>query len=482
MALPTRVCCDVSSPAPLGVFAVNWGAARTIAAFGLMSLVLSGCFAAVELRSPSTRQANSLQNLPPPKTFGDTTPLPPQRANSDIARDFLDLHFKLEGGTTLPVLTRFEGPITLRLTGSPVPASLQRDLSALLGRLKQEAGVDIQHVGSGIPAQITLQSVSGAAIRRVLPKAACFVVPNVSSLAELRRKRRSPDTDWSQLRQRKRLAIFVPNDASPQELRDCLHEELAQAIGPLNDLYRLPDSVFNDDNVHTVLTGFDMLILKATYAPELRTGMDRAEVAARLPAILARLNPDGELIPPLPLPETPAAWSAAVERALGPGTPFIARKRAANEAVKLAHRLGWRDHRRAQSHFILGRLIQADTPDLARRHFEAAMTVLRALPGSELHQAVIRPSLAADDITRGNGERALQRITPVLPVAMRHENAALLASAMLLQAEALALMGQYASANSVRLDSLGWARYGFGEQWALQSQLRQMAQRRPSGE
>jgi len=34
---------------------------------------------------------------------------------------------------------------------------------------------------------------------------------------------------------------------SPQEVRDCLHEELAQALGPLNDLYRLPDSVFNDD-------------------------------------------------------------------------------------------------------------------------------------------------------------------------------------------------------------------------------------------
>ena len=28
--------------------------------------------------------------------------------------------------------------------------------------------------------------------------------------------------------------VFVPADASPQELRDCLHEELAQALGPLN--------------------------------------------------------------------------------------------------------------------------------------------------------------------------------------------------------------------------------------------------------
>jgi hypothetical protein len=83
------------------------------------------------------------------------------------------------------------------------------------------------------------------------------------------------------------MAVFMPADVAPQEVRDCLHEEVAQAIGPLNDLYRLPDSVFNDDNFHTVLTGFDMLILRATYAPELRSGMTRAEVAAALPGILA---------------------------------------------------------------------------------------------------------------------------------------------------------------------------------------------------
>ena len=50
------------------------------------------------------------------------------------------------------------------------------------------------------------------------------------------------------------MAVFLPGDVSPQEIRDCLHEELAQALGPVNDLYRLTDSVFNDDNFNTVLT------------------------------------------------------------------------------------------------------------------------------------------------------------------------------------------------------------------------------------
>ena len=64
----------------------------------------------------------------------------------------------------------------------------------------------------------------------------------------------------------------------------------------MNDLYRLPESIFNDDNFHTVLTRFDMLILAATYAPELRSGMSRDAVAAALPGItVTRLDNCGHL-------------------------------------------------------------------------------------------------------------------------------------------------------------------------------------------
>jgi len=61
----------------------------------------------------------------------------------------------------------------------------------------------------------------------------------------------------------------------------------------LNGLYHLPYSVFNDDNLHTVLTGFDMMMLKAYYSPELRSGMTRGQVAQALPYILNRINPAG---------------------------------------------------------------------------------------------------------------------------------------------------------------------------------------------
>src|SRR5690606_17319444 len=142
--------------------------------------------------------------------------------------------------------------------------------------------------------------------------------------------------DWTTLTTRDRMAIFIPTEVAPQEIRDCLHEELAQALGPLNDLYRLPDSVFNDDNFNTVLTGFDMLMLRIAYSPELRSGMTRAEVAARLPAILARLNPAGGAGGIAPPVDTPRDWIDAVETALGPRTGAVRRRQAAQAAATIA--------------------------------------------------------------------------------------------------------------------------------------------------
>ncbi|AZV78631.1 DUF2927 domain-containing protein [Parasedimentitalea marina] len=441
------------------------------------ALLLVGCDT-VPLEQPPTRAHIADSALPPVKRFATPRPAPPQRSNKDMARDFLDLHFELEGGSSLPVFTRFDSPITLRVTGRP-SQSLNSDLASLLSRLRREAGVNIHRVSDG-NARITIQSVSSAEIRRALPKAACFVVPNVSSLAEYRRSKRRAKTNWSQLRKRDRLAIFVPNDVSPQEVRDCLHEELAQAIGPLNDLYRLPDSVFNDDNVHAVLTGFDMLILRATYAPELATGMSRAQVSARLPAILSRLNPQGNSRPSAPLQETPRNWVAAIETAIGPGSTDETRKRAANQAATIAQRLGWNDHRRSFSHFVLGRMLQGSDPRLALKHFKSAMHYLGNSPSTNLHRAHIAARMAAYEINRGNGRAARALLQPSIPTAAQFESATLLSTLMLMQAEALTLTGDLDAARAVRLDSLGWARYGFGSDWAVRAKMNEIAALAPN--
>lgn len=447
------------------------------ACLALFMSLLAAC-ASVPFEDTPTRAAPiSDSSLPPMKTFSSPRPAPPARSNRDIAADFLSLHFVQESGRSLPRFTRFETPVTVRVTGNPPPTMLP-DLRRLIARLRGEAGIDIRLVSSS-DANITIVTVSRAELRRAQPDAACFVVPNVSSLSEFRRKRRSPDTAWSNLDQRRRMGIFIPGDTSPQEVRDCLHEELAQALGPVNDLYRLRDSIFNDDNVHAVLTGFDMLILRATYAPELRSGMSREQVAARLPGILARLNPRGERIAPQPVRPTPRDWIDAIETALGPGTVPPARRNAARRAIAIAEREGWTDHRRAFGYFIMGRMTEPFDPDLAREYFRTAMRYLEATPGTELHRANVTARLAADAISRGNAGAALARLDPAIATAARYENAALLATLMLLKAEALDLAGQTRTARAIRLDSLGWARYGFGSDWAVRARMREIAALNP---
>ncbi len=433
---------------------------------------ISACTTAPDVNS-TTRAATILQDrLPPIKTFSDPNPMPPFRANSDIARDFLDLSFQLESGSNLSTFTRFEGPVTVQVTGAP-PATLLPDLDRLIHRLRSEAHIPISRVRNG-PANITIQAVSRRDIQRYQPSAACFVVPNISSLDEYRTSRRSKTTSWGTLRQRKKLAIFLPNDVSPQEARDCLHEELAQALGPLNDLYRLSDSVYNDDNMNNVLTGFDMLILRTTYQPELHSGMTRTQVANRLPMILSRLNPGGDHLSPRQTRATPRSWINAIETALGPNVSTARRMRAAKQALAIAKSEGWRDQRLGFSHYTLGRLTKRSNPGLSMTYFRAALKAYQETPGTALHQANTAIQLAALALDAGQPDVALKITRPHIADATRYEDAALLANLMLLRAESYEQMGMRDKAHDLRLDSLGWARYGFGTEWVLRSKLNNM--------
>lgn len=378
--------------------------------------------------------------------------IPSQRPNGEIAQDFLDLEFSLESGQSLPSFSRFDGPITVALTG-PVPPTARADAAALIARLQTEAGLPIRLTAT--PANITIQFAPTSALQRIDPTAACFVTPNVSSLSEYRAKRGSDALKWSTMQRRDRIAIFVPTGTSPQEQRDCLHEELAQAIGPLNDLYRLPEFVFNDDNFVSTLTGFDMLMLRLHYAPDLTPGMTRAQVAALLPDLLARMNPAGQRPGTWANPTTPQVWAQSVETALAPDSPEGLRQPAALAMLSIARAEGWQDTRLGLSYFALGRVTGSVDA------FDAAATVFASLPDGGIHLAHALLPLAAYTLTVDSAA-AIALADQALPLARRATNAALIANFLAIKAEAHTLLGQADAARLARLDSLAAARYGIG--------------------
>ncbi|AMY68972.1 hypothetical protein AKL17_1720 [Frigidibacter mobilis] len=360
-----------------------------------------------------------------------------------------------------------------------MPPTARTDIDRLAARLRAEARIPLRVAEGPPPAAgnaIVVEFLPRAQMQALVPEAACFVVPRIGSWDEYRAARRSARLDWATLTVRQRAAVFIPSDTSPQEIRDCLHEEVAQALGPLNDIYRLPDSVFNDDNFHAILTGFDMLVLRLYYAPELANGMTRAEVAARLPALLARVNPGGgSAAQSAPADPTPRAWIDAVERALGPRASEAARRDAARRAVAIAQASGWSDGRAGFSWFALGRLSLSGDLGTAFTAFLRAALIYRARPGMEIQAAHVDMQLAAFALSAGQAEDTLTFVDRSLPVVAQAENAALLATLMLLRAEALELLGRSSEARAVRLDAMGWARYGFGPEPEVRRRVAEIA-------
>ncbi|WP_069299701.1 DUF2927 domain-containing protein [Neptunicoccus sediminis] len=429
------------------------------AAFGLSVMALSACAGpmadVVSKRSDPTVQLSGMKTFhAPPPAAGVA------RSNLDVFEEFLDLTFALESGQDLTKLSRFEGPITVALV-NPTHQVVGQDLDRLIKRLQTEANIPISRVQTAAAANIVIEMVSKRQLRRAAPTAACIVVPRMSSWAEFRKNRFNRRADWTSLEVRSRAAVFMPRDISPQDARDCLHEELAQAIGPLNDLYRLPDSVFNDDNFHIVLTPYDMMILRAMYAPELHSGMAKHEVAAVLPRILARVNPQGAGLAPLHRQESPGSWVRKIEIALGPDASDKTRIEAAADAVRIAQQLGMTDHRLGFSYYARARVTAATNGVEAAADYARAYANFSKIFGPyDIHTAQAGLQMASLAMSSGEFRQALQFIESGLITAKTAQNGRLMFSLLAMKAEIYKLAGRTDEATALRTEAVAWGQYG----------------------
>lgn len=428
-------------------------------------LLMAGCAMGPPAPSePSIDLSLQTRALSSAALFGAPRAFAPQRSNAQIAQDILELGFRLESGREIARFSRFEGAVTLSLHGQVPPLGIV-ETDRLITRLQREAGLDIRRVeGQG---KIAVEFVPRADLRRAVPNAACFVLPNITSWDEFRANPRAPALDWTRVVRRDRALVIVPADSTVQDMRDCLHEEIAQSLGPLNDLFRIGETVWNDDNFQTVLTGFDMLVLRVWNDPALQPGMTREQVADRLPALLARHNPSGAAsTPPAldPVP-TPMAWTRAIEAALG-ATSRRASFREAQRALAIALEQRWQDERLAFSLFLSARFAPPEDGAQALEAMILAARIYGVRPGTDVHRAHVHLHLSAQALASGQHDLVLRLTDTAMTAARQTENGALLASLMLLRAQSLERLGQRTTADTLRRDSVPFALYGFGSQQA----------------
>lgn len=218
-----------------------------------------------------------------------------------------------------------------------------------------------------------------------------------------------------------------------------------------------------------------MLILKITYAPELRSGMSRTQVQSLLPVILAQINPKGEAVEPNYLKATPRLWIDLIQASLNFKLASSKRRTAAHQSVEIAQARGWQDHRLGLSYFALALMTEPQDSQHAKTFFQSAMRVFQRSSESRLHRAFAASHLASYALVEGRPQAALDLLEPSINIVMLHENATLLVTLMLLKAEALKMLDRSAEARSIRLDSLLWARYGFGTEQAWNRKRRDVS-------
>jgi hypothetical protein len=445
----------------------------------LALLALSACDVAPP-HDGAPKEAPSEFSASPMRMFGNPTPSTAvRRANADIAREFLDLTFALENGRRLKMMTRFEEPITVKFAGE-VPPYAERDLDQLIARLQKEARIDIRRVPAEEAASIVIELVPPGQMAFVAPTAACFVVPNAESWDDFRRNRRSLHTDWSEITERHRVAIFIPEDAPPQEIRDCLHEEIAQALGPLNDLFRLRDSIFNDDNFNLVLQPFDMLMLRIYYAPELRNGMTRAQVSERLPALLAQLNPAGRNHASDARPRTGRDWTRQIEIALGRNGSSWRRIQAATRAIEIADARGYNDQRIGFSFLARARVSSQTDPERAALDYATAYSIFYTLFGADdIHTAQTAVQMAWLALSAGEVDDALVFIDGSIPAARRAQDATMLFNLLALKSHIEVWRGNPKRAAQLRAEAISWGKYGLLSERELSRRLNQIDSLQP---
>lgn len=384
-------------------------------------------------------------------------------SNRSLARLFVALTHDLEWGASRPHLVRYEAPINVAIEG-PGADAYTRFIDLYLAEIRERASISIGR-GPG-PANLHIRFVEGARFDQTFPGISCLVALGNHDWDSFRR---DPDRLGGQVLEtgtsQSQTTIFIPQTAAPFRVRGCLLEEIAQALGPANDLYGLGASIFNDDAAHLWPTKLDYLMLRTLYHPDMRTGMSRQVSQSAAFRVLEEINPEGRDALPIryATPRGLRGWRGRHQEIFSKNSTRNESIMSARKARSLAARKAPGSAHHCHSLRTLGRVLAREAPAEALSILREATDVCAKAHGPDdirLSLVVLERAIALS--RQGSSSLVIQELNAHEEKLASYRHEERLAALYNLRANAYLALQQGAKSFEARNKARAWAAYAYG--------------------
>ncbi len=238
----------------------------------------------------------------------DFDPADAQFSNADLAANFVRIalfrEYRRDGDALVQELTptrisRWEAPIRFQIIGAGATAADRAEYAAFARRLAALSGLEIKEAAAGETPNLSILIIGpeerrafvqaleedGAARRMplVLQWAGDISYPCVGQVGY-------QDVESGVI---SGAMVMIKAELSDMLRTSCIHEELTQTLGLMNDDPEVRPSIFNDDQEFALLTKHDEYLLRILYHPRLRPGMTAEEALPLVPGIVEEIRPGG---------------------------------------------------------------------------------------------------------------------------------------------------------------------------------------------
>ncbi len=237
----------------------------------------------------------------------DRSPSDAQFSNADLAANFqriaLNREYRREDGklveaTTPTSISRWGAPVRYQILGGGATPLDRADYAELAQRLTALTGVEVREQEREAEPNVTILILNAderrAFIRELQSDGTADRMPLIVEWAE---KLSYPcvgqvgyrDADTGLITG---AMIVIKAELEGLFRKSCIHEELVQTMGLMNDDRKVRPSIFNDDQEFALLTEHDEYLLQMLYDPRLRPGMGPEEAVPLLDEIIRDLRPE----------------------------------------------------------------------------------------------------------------------------------------------------------------------------------------------